>query len=182
MSDTCIIAATGPSLTRAVAEQCRNHRVIAVNDSWRFFPHAVAVHSNDYSWWRAHHHELRNLGVRKTTCAGDHNSVEDLRDFAEWGVEAVALEHGNSSTFGAVSLALKLGFTRLALVGCDFRTVGGKRHFFGDHVGLRNTDEWGFALEDFRRLAKKMPPGVSIVNATPGSALTCFPFSTLENL
>src|SRR6185503_19111154 len=50
----CIVAATGPSLTADVAEQCRGHRVLAVNDAYRRIPFAEALYAGDADWWEVH--------------------------------------------------------------------------------------------------------------------------------
>jgi len=63
------------------------------------------------------------------------------------------------------------------LVGFDMRQVGGRAHFFGDHPeGLRNNTDFRGFITAFRQAQAPVP----IVNATPGSALDCYPMVTLE--
>jgi uncharacterized phiE125 gp8 family phage protein len=60
--------------------------------------------------------------------------------------------------------------------------AGNGRHFFGDHpAGLRNSGTYANFIRAFARAAKKLPPHIEILNATPGSALTCFPMVTLHD-
>jgi hypothetical protein len=41
---------------------------------------------------------------------------------------------------------------------------------------LRNTRSFAGYIQKFEDAAKVLPAHISIVNATPGSALKCFPF------
>lgn len=175
-----VIAATGPSLCRAIAERVASYPVVAVNDAWRLFPHAV-LYASDFTWWRRHADELRTFAGRKLTCPADVNGPADIAALAGWGVEILPIEAGQCSGYGAIRAALYLGFKRLLLAGFDMRAVNGKRHFFGDHEGLRNTSDFSFALPDFERLAAHMPEGVTVTNCTPDSALRAFPFAKLED-
>jgi hypothetical protein len=60
---------------------------------------------------------------------------------------------------------------RVVLVGFDMHGT----HFFGTHPSpLRNTGNFSGFIQRFERAAKSLPYGVEIINATPGSALTCF--------
>ena len=94
----------------------------------------------------------------------------------------VPFDAGQCSGFAAISFALHLGFKRLVLVGFDMRIVDGQRHFFGDHpLPLRNTDASQF-VTDFERAAKALPADIQITNATPHSALRCFPYRPLEDV
>ena len=64
------------------------------------------------------------------------------------------------------------------LVGYDMRHVGGKSHFFGDHPqGLYQRGEYGSFIKKFT----EPPDGVTIINATPGSALEIYPIMEFED-
>lgn len=90
------------------------------------------------------------------------------------------IHYGMNSGFQAVNLALLLGANPLVLIGFDMR-VTDKRHFFGDHPpGLRNTSKYVNFINCFRQAAKRLPEAVEILNATPNSALDCFPKVSLD--
>lgn len=180
-AELVIIAGSGPSLTRAVAEQCGSASVIAVNDAWRLFSHAI-LYAADFTWWRHHAEDLKAFRGRRITCRADVNGPVDIEQLKAWGIEILKIDPGQCSGYGAITTALYLGFKKLLLVGYDMRVVAGRRHFFGDHDGLRNTDDYSFALPDFDRLAREIPRDVTVLNATPCSALRAFPFTTLEQL
>jgi hypothetical protein len=90
------------------------------------------------------------------------------------------IHYGQNSGFQAINLAILFGARRIVLVGFDMRNIGNKRHFFGDHPKeLRNTDPSGF-VRNFDRAARNLPVDVHIINATPDSALKCFPSVALD--
>jgi hypothetical protein len=90
------------------------------------------------------------------------------------------IHYGHNSGFQALNLAILLGAARIVLVGFDMRIVDGRRHFHGDHPHpLINADPRRF-VPHFERAAASLPVGVEILNATPGSALTCFPAADLD--
>jgi hypothetical protein len=84
--------------------------------------------------------------------------------------------HGNSG-FQSLGLALLLGSPYIVLVGFDMQFVSGKSHFFGDHPrGLHQREEY----ESFARYFPVVD-GVTIVNATPGSAIKTYPIMEFED-
>lgn len=170
--------------------------MIAVADSYRLMPWAQVVYGCDTSWWEVHQTCGGFAGEKWACHEQDRNPAEihgnDKRDIADrYGVNLVNgrdgdefsfdqsfIRYGSNAGFQAINLAILFGATRIVLVGFDMRHVGGKAHFFGDHPpSLRRLDDDGYRgfVKRFERAAKVLPPHISIVNATPGSALTCFP-------
>lgn len=195
-----MVAATGPSLTPAVAltvrrarwplERCR---VVAVNDAYRLLPYADILYACDDRWWRANIADIEQKfhGERWTT--HEDGAVNDKSALpAEWKLNLVGghtsdtfstnpavVHYGSNSGFQAVNLALLKGATKVILVGFDMRVVNGLRHFFGDHPDpLHNRANYKDFIAPFTRAAKGCR--VPVVNATPGSALDCFPMVELE--
>lgn len=187
-----VVAATGPSLTPEVAEACRDYPTIAVSDAWRLMPWADMLYSCDAGWWIVHDGARGYLGERWSTHGGMHS--DDKADVqARYGVRLVkgrqgetfstdpAVVHygdhgGQNSGLQALGIALLTGAARVVLIGFDMRDVEGKRHFFGDHPrGLSNSKDFGDFRFGYRAAAKSVPAGVEIINATPESALDCFP-------
>lgn len=96
---------------------------------------------------------------------------------------------GRSSGHTAISLAIAMGASRIGLVAYDMRVVAGREHFHRDyHV---NHDGTG---RDLTQYEKEFVPGfggwneaalasgVQVLNCTPGSALTEFPFADLDEV
>jgi len=191
----CIVAATGPSLTAEVAATCRllDARTIAVNDAYRLLPWADVLYACDAAWWEAHAGCTEFAGEKWSSHQAPLNLKEDTA--ARFGLDLVSgndsagfstnphrIHYGGNSGFQAINLAILWGCGPILLVGFDQREVDGKKHFFGDHVGeaLTNENPSRF-LSAYQLAAKKLPPGVSIINCTPASALKCFRQERLED-
>ena len=93
-----------------------------------------------------------------------------------FSVDQSIIHYGDNAGHQALNLAILFGSPYIVLVGYDMRVVDNKKHFFGDHPqGLFNRNEY----ESFARHFKEAPEGVTIVNATPGSALSTYPIMDL---
>lgn len=192
-----IVAATGPSLTADVAQKVRaarwpakRARVVVVNDAWRLLPYADVLYACDLKWWKLHAAAVAAgfHGERWST----HEKIANDKSEMPIDVNLVAgtagdtfsdspdlIHYGSNSGFQAVNFALLKGATRIVLVGFDMRVVDGRRHFFGDHPQpLSNHCHYELFLRPFRTAAKSCR--VPIVNATPGSAIDCWPRVDLE--
>lgn len=197
------MAATGPSLTREVAEACKGQRVIAVSDAYRLLPFADALYSCDARWWDAHN-GVPGFKGEKWSCHGSDTYNNKIPTAEKYGLKLVAgesgegfsfepslIHYGSNSGFQAINLALQFGCKRVVLVGFDMRIVPTKegesaakamRHFFGDHPsGLSNCADYGKFIPAFKEAARKLPEGIEIINCTPGSALTCFKMAALAD-
>ena len=169
-----------------------NWRIIAVQDAYRLMPFADALYGCDEHWWHIHKDCGKFAGEKWST---HEDSGNDKREVAEkYGVNLVrgfsidtfsfdpeVIHYGSNSGFQAVNLALLKGCRRIVLVGFDMRRVNDKAHFFGDHPKpCHNRSEYEQFILRFKRAVPFLPKDVQIVNATPGSALDCFPMQSLE--
>lgn len=190
-----VIAAPGPSLTAEVADLCRDEIVIAVNDAWRLLPWAKMLYACDGSWWQFHDgcpefqgekwtsHGLRPMNDKREIA--DRYGLRIVRGELKPGFsrDAAVLHYGHNGGFQAVNLALLMGGNPLVLVGFDMRPVEGRSHFFGEHPRpLRHTTSYQPFIRHFETAARDLPKGLQILNATPASALKCFPFVDLAEL
>lgn len=193
-SGRCIVAASGPSLTPETATMCRGERVIAVNDAHRLLPFAAVLYACDGTWWEAHGGCLDFAGERWSSHSlapkNDKTAIADrfgLRviagvNNAGFSRDPARIHYGNNSGFQAVNLALLWGADPIILVGFDMRHVGGKGHFFGEHPPpLKPGGSYLAWIGNFAKAAEMLghPRRPTILNATPGSALTCFPMVAL---
>lgn len=190
--ETVVVAATGPSLTADVAAACYRARVLAVNDAWRLLPWAEVLYSCDAAWWKVHNGCPDFAGERWTSHSPQLNNKAADEALPGYRLNIIAgksgdtfsgdpacLHYGNNSGFQGIGLAILFGARRIVLVGFDMR-VGDRRHFFGSHPPpLRNSLDYELLIPSFAHAAKHLPAGVEILNATPGSALTCFPMKPL---
>lgn len=193
-----VIVAGGPSLTLA---QCRiigvakqrdpDLNIIAVNDAiypcW-FADYAWAC---DGQWWDWHGGlpGYRGCKLKLRVRDGTGNEINltrygDVQAFECGGDRGLDLRpthvtSGRNGGHQALHASYHLGARRVVLVAYDYRDV--RNHWFGEHPEKirRNTfaNEW---VELIERLGREMTAsGVEIVNATPGSAITAFPFVDL---
>lgn len=164
------VLATGPSLALEQVEAVKHLPTIAVSNAYQLAPWALAVVAADKAWWRRH--------AEAMTFPGRRFALFPECDMP--GLEIVkrtdAISYGTNSGLLACHVAMTVfGASRLLLLGFDMRGT----HYFGPHVGLKNTSPERFA--EFRRqFARWRPKGVEVINCTPGSALTCFPTRSLD--
>lgn len=178
---TVAILASGPSMSQAVADQCRGIPTIAINTTFRLAPWADMLYAADEDWWKLNPGAREFAGL-KVTCM-DVRGVLVLRNAGRVGYsDDVDCVHslGNSGA-QAIQIAAKAGAKRILLCGFDMH--GG--HWHGKHPqGLRNAEpealaNWCLMMEP---LAKEMTArGIEVINCTPGSALTCFPMGSLDH-
>lgn len=189
------MAATGPSLTPEVAEACRGHRLIAINDAYKLIPFADVLYACDAAWWDVHQGANGFRGERWSSHGKPGH--DDKRACADrWGLNIVGgaeregfsadhrlIHYGSNSGFQGINLAILFGARRIILVGFNMQAPKGTPvHFFGDHPkGLYNNRDYDRFIPAFDEAAKSLPPGVEIINCTPGSALRCFPMADLKD-
>lgn len=177
--DEVTVAATGPSLDPA---KCRGF-VIAVNDAYRLLPDADILYACDARWWDYHnpqfkgqkwssHNPSPRINDNKADAARKHG-LHLVPGFDGEGFKLdFGIHYGSNSGFQAVNLAIALGARRIRLVGFDMHG----RHFFGDHPKELGNPDFPTFIAAFERAAELLPSHIEIVNCTPDSALTCFPF------
>lgn len=199
--ETAVLLAGGPSL-RGFNAQCLGTgvRVITINDSWRLCPWADAFYFCDEPWWkdqlrrnivatdgRLHFWDLRRgpwIKGGEPTISDPH--VRILPFSGQVGLEKNPgmLRHGSNSGYAAINLAYHFGAKKIILLGYDMHVVGARSNW---HEGDRPP-----AAQYQQTLARSMLPlfdtlvaplkeaGVEVVNATPGTALTCWRLGALE--
>jgi hypothetical protein len=186
---TAVCIGGGPSLTPAQVDHCRGRaRVIAINDAYRLAPWADVLYFCDDRWWQWHAKKLADWkGMIVRLQGGGHDfgdaRIKVLRNLDEkkgLAKRRDGLHTGQNSGFQAINLAVQLGAARIVLLGYDMRSVleGGKEktHWFGDHPGGTAGRVYEqIMLPHFESLVKPLAElGVQVINATPGSKITCF--------
>ncbi|GAB3282618.1 hypothetical protein GCM10027347_58970 [Larkinella harenae] len=165
---TYVILATGQSLTEADVEHVRGKStVIAVSDAYRLAPWADMLVSRDTAWW-TQHPEAKAFKGRKISYHDDHRDIEQIRPIG-------APVSCNSGLY-AMFIARDLGASKIILLGFDLHGT----HFFGPHPApLNNTSKERFAhfIRQFRYWR-----GPEVINCTPNSALTQFPYQPLREV
>jgi hypothetical protein len=190
-----VVAAPGPSLTPAVAERCKGIPTVACKGAYELFPDAEVLYQCAATWWDRHK-GCPNFKGDKWTSHGQEGGTDDKRELAaKYGLHLVRgkpgwlfsldprhIHYGKNSGFQAINLAILMGGNPIVLVGFDMRSADGNRYFNGKHPTHRQQD-YGFRefIEAFGFAARHLPRHLTIINATPGSALKCFPRKTLDD-
>jgi len=187
--ETCFIVAGGPSVSSLDLQPLRGRRVIAINSSWPRVPFADLLFFGDARWWHEYRDEvLRGFSGRIATSARgiDHPRVLRLFAIGTSGLAAdpdtVAIRR--TSTLAAINLAVHLGVGQIVLIGVDNRVDPGgpTHHHAGYPWDLRHgcfdeqRAEFAMIVAPLRRL------GVAVVNASPQSALDCWPKISLSEI
>ena len=161
-----VVLAPGPSMSQSVADSVRGENVICVNNTFELAPWALALCAQDYRWWRAYP-AARDFAGRKFTT----NVIDGIERILDPAVVAT----GSSSGLLGLEVARSVfGATSIDLYGFDNHGT----HYFGKHPDpLRHTHAARFQVfnQQFTQWARQFKD-VRVVNRTPGSALTAFPF------
>ena len=174
-------------MSQDVADKVQALPRIAVNDTYKLARDAEAIYAGDASWW------WRN--PRALECGGMKYCIEPFpgsRPFVPTGVHVLqntgrqgfdprpfCLRTHNNGGMQAVQLAIHFGAARILLLGFDMH--GG--HWHAPHPeGATSAKQFEIWISRARRLAEAVSDTVDIVNCTPGSALDCFRFASLDDI
>ncbi len=190
-NSTIVCLGTGPSLIQTDVDWCRGKAtVIAINNAWELAPWADVLYAADEKWWRRFAGVPTFRGL-KYSIMPKQNQQSTLQEFADIQIlgntggfglelEPSGLRTGANSGYQAIGLARHLGASRIVLLGYDMHDRHGE-HFFGRHPDSHGPN-FALCLAAFPTLVEPLKAaGVSIVNCTPGSALTCFPMAPLRS-
>lgn len=180
--ETIHILGGGPSLAGLDKARLGADVVIAVNNAGLdVMPEAHVLLVMDRRWfdWNRDRLHLNRSPVcfvrqnqfpkvwelKATACAFDHDKHADLS-------HTRGMLAGACGGAAAINLAFLMGATRIVLHGFDMRPG----NYHADHrVETPDHLYRDVFIPSLERMAAALPPRVEVVNATPGSALTCFP-------
>ena len=183
---TCYVIGGGPSLKNIDLSILKHKHIIAVNNSYQLVPWADFLFFMDKEWITQHSEQLRRFnGIISTILLEHEKYSQGLR-----GIKVIkrgqrdgfstsnrVVNHGGNSGFCAINLAGLLGAGRIILVGFDMRVVNGQHNYHTEHYRRINNDIYETEyIKPFSTLS-----GISILNATPNSAIKCFEFVSLED-
>lgn len=189
LGETAAIVASGPSLRKRDLDAIKGAvRVIAVNRSWEVALFADVLYAADIQFWNAHEGVPRFQRMR-VTC--------NRRAAYRWGLRLVetirhdglsldphGIASGSHSGYQALNLAVLLGAKRIMLMGFDMRVVGDRLHWHEDYPDKNPTDA---KLAEWAKHYDTMVPtlsaaGVTVINCTPDSRITCFPYMRAQDV
>jgi hypothetical protein len=184
---TVVCVASGPSLTQADVDLCRDRaRVIVVNDNYRLAPWADVLYAADAAWWRLHQGVPGFVGLKYSIGSGAPKGVIRLRNTGNSGLEVdpSGLRTGRNSGYQAINLAVHFGARRILLLGYDCQGgVTGTSHWFGEHPHGLNRPSTAMYQSWQTYFATLVAPlaslGVDVINCSRRTAVTCFPRQSL---
>lgn len=189
--ETAVVMASGPSMCSEDAEYVRGKaRTIVVNTTFRLAPWADFLYSNDHDWMEMHLHEIGLKFKGDVICGHSaymRDPVIDHIPFDKWaiGLRAASgcIAWGMNSGGAAISLAHRLGASRIVLLGYDQQWTNNMPRWHGRHPGQLQNQKPGFHrwAEWFEQAAiDAKDEGISIVNCSRETSLACFPRMALQ--
>ena len=182
---TAIVIASGPSLTQEQADAAKasGHFTIVVNGAYKMLPTADALYAGDFFFWKMYYADIKRIFKGKLWCQDSSTTarwpdIKRMRGTNREGLGKDVIHLNGNSGVQAINLAYLGGFEKIILLGFDMKLgPKGERHFHPDHphpmVQNQVFSEWLHKLE---RVAKDLRIAkVEVLNATPGSAMKCFP-------
>jgi len=170
-----VVVGSGPSARYAPLELLRNRaKFIVINDSWKLAPWADILFACDVAWWDQNNGCPEFKG-RRVTASPNCMKKYNIDLFCSVGT--------NSGLRG-IFLAQRLGANPICMVGFDMHPNNGV-HWHEARKNLREPgpnemlvwrQETEWAAERFKE------KGVQVINCTPGSALTKYPYLPLERV
>lgn len=190
--ETAFLLGGGPSLRGFDPEVIRGcGRIIAINNSYELCPWADVLYYCDSSWWKRHRIAALRIFTGKYRISIGTSEDDTLRiqpsRTSGLSQRPGSLCHGGNSGYQAIGLAYLFGASRIVLLGYDMRVVGERSHWHDGHPGGTLASQQNALQEMFLpHFASLVEPlqraGVEVINATPGSALTCWPHRPLGEI
>lgn len=184
--ETAVCIASGPSLTAADVDYCRGRaRVIVVNKSILLAPWADVFYACDgrgWGWWKDEIAAFGGLKFSMDGGAAAHGATV-IKNAGVWGLstDPGKLANGRNSGYQAVNLAALLGATRILMLGYDMQQgPHGETHWHGDHPN-HSQPPYGSCAAAFKSMIAPLATlGVTVINCSRRTALTCFPQMPIE--
>ena len=181
---TVFILGGGPSLKDIEVPRLKGRRVIACNNAFILAPWADVLCWADAAWyewnWRDLHHHLGPYRVcwRRMPEMPGAASFERLFEFHK--PLAISFDPtgvvGANTGHGALNLAVLFGASRVVLLGFDMKTRDGAHNWHNFHQRQPEGDPYrGFIAALEAAAPELVRAGVECFNASPDSALECFP-------
>jgi len=195
VNNKIFIIAGGPSVKEVNLELLKDQHVITVNMGYRL-PISTMNYSNDQRFlqivrnredWISYKGKKYFAKLRKPFNYPQDVTLVPITNVQEVPLRAESIFAGNNSGFGAIQLAIWLGFRRIFLIGYDMRMQGVKTHWHEEYRGQNNSTSYrSKKLDSFKEQIREFAPlwfaaGIDISICTP-SALRCFEYVPLEEV
>ena len=178
---TVYVVASGESLKGFDFERLRDRNVIVVNDVCKYVLFAQVLVALDPGWYTRNKPYLHKFtGLRITKCG---KGRPGWNYFIDQGMseDKLVLRNAINSGLYAMVAAIKLGASKIYLLGFD--VTWKKQPYFYDSTQAQ-IDEYrnGMHRKDAHLRYFDYYKDYNIVNASPDSAITCFPKCSLDDI
>jgi|GEM_PF-3075894 len=185
---TVFLIAGGPSLKDFDFNRLSGKNVIAINKAFMYLPEYQYLYWTDsrfYTWYKD---EINKQECKKyTPCVNPNNVSENITVLKNSGGRIIdlttpdSITAGNNSGFGAISLAIKLGASKIYLLGYDMGYTGNKTHFHdGYPSNTAKQSVYNSMLKYFEDNADIIKSVVKIYNTSATSNLKCFDYCDIN--
>jgi hypothetical protein len=186
---TLVIIASGPSLTRDDCSRVEGSGcdIMGISNAFQICGGLNYLYSCDRDWWSKYHDDIPSGPLLYSLEETPFDNVTQLVNGGHDGlsVDYPIVRTGGNSGYQAINLAVLLGYRRLILLGYDMQLTGGKTHWHGSHPYMNNPrattlNRWAAAYDSLAPVLEFI--GVTVLNATRKTALTCFSRVPLEEV
>jgi hypothetical protein len=187
--EACAIVASGPSVGHVNHKALEGRiRTIAIKENIDICPWAEMVYGCDWAFWR-NREGMPDYAGLKVAWKSKSEMVRVVRIVGEANqlmtAEPGLIGSGGNSGFQALNMAIQFGATRILLLGFDMSDQYGV-HWFGRSQGDGRAQPSRFNFQRWRvafavAATQLQGLGVQVLNASPLTALTCFPVVTVED-
>ncbi|MBA7636651.1 hypothetical protein ES703_44272 [subsurface metagenome] len=179
---TVYVVGSGESLLEFDFELLRGKNVIAINDMiFRKIPFAQVLVAMDPGWFKRNKKELENFkGIRLTRCGKGRPEWNYFIDEGK-SEDLCALRKTGNSGFYALAAALKLGASKVYLLGFDITWKKQPYCYDSTREEIREYKR-SMHFKDAHLRYFEYYKDFNIINASPDSAITCFPKCELTEI
>jgi hypothetical protein len=185
---TVFLIAGGPSLKDFDFSSLKGKNVIAINKAFMYLPEYQYLYWTDsrfYTWYK---NDIDKQECKKyTPCINPNDVSGNITVLKNSGGRIIdlttpdSITAGNNSGFGAISLAIKLGASKIYLLGYDMGYTGNKTHFHdGYPSNTAKQSVYNSMLKYFEDNADIIKSVVKIYNTSATSNLKCFDYCDIN--
>jgi len=178
---TVYVVAPGESLKGFDFERLRGKNIIVINDVLKYISFASMLVACDTGWHDRNKHLAKNFKGYKIMLAG--KGRPGWNYFIDQGrtEDKLILRHTRNSGFHAMAAAIKLGASKIYLLGFDI--IWKNQPYFYD-IPQDQIDKYrnGMHRKDAHLRYFEYYKEYNIINASPSSAITCFPKCSLDEI
>jgi hypothetical protein len=192
-NQSCVIFGGGPSLTAVDVQYVitKGWKRVATNDAGLVLdPYADCLIAGDQRWWSWRHQEVAAQFKGKYIFAWKPVPATPGLNVIQLQHKTGIVSHDPRSVSacntgqGAINIAYLFGASRILLLGYDMRVINGQHNWHKRHLKptgeKRYKDVFSPAIEKAGKEIEKK--GVTIINCTVNSALTCFPYQDIRTI